>query len=88
MRLSGEYITNITGSFCPTFDKTFSTKKSFSITDLKPKHVLWSIFGVTSVVAFGMMTGWVFQAMKNIYKKKIKTQPIHYINLNSESSFA
>ncbi|XP_028161735.1 chondroadherin [Ostrinia nubilalis] len=89
MRLSGEYITNITVSFCPTFDNTFTSKRSFRIGDLKPKHVLWSIFGVTVVVAIGMVLGWIVKAMKTVYKKKIKkTQPIRYINLNEDSSFA
>ncbi|KAL0892897.1 hypothetical protein ABMA27_014580 [Loxostege sticticalis] len=88
MRLSGEYITNITVSFCPTFDTTFTTKRSFRFGDLKPKHILWSIFGVATVVAFGMMLGWIVKAMKTVYKKKIKTHPIRYINLSEDSSFA
>ncbi|CAH0750958.1 unnamed protein product [Diatraea saccharalis] len=85
LRLSGEYITNITLSFCPTFDKTFSNKKRFSITSLKPKQVLWSIFGVAIVVCIGIAIGWMVKGIKSIYKKKIRNQPVPYINLNSNS---
>ncbi|CAH0667547.1 unnamed protein product [Chilo suppressalis] len=84
LKLSGEYITNITLSFCPTFDKTFSSKRKFSITNLKPKQVLWSIFGVAIVACIGMAIGWLVKSVKNIYKKN-RNQPVPYINLNSNS---
>ncbi|XP_022123640.2 carboxypeptidase N subunit 2-like isoform X1 [Pieris rapae] len=88
MRLNGAYITNITISFCPTFDTTFAPKKQFSITDLRPKHVLWSILGVAAVVGIGMICGIIVNAAKAFYKKKL-SQPIRYVNINnSESSFA
>lgn len=89
MRLSGANITNITVSFCPSFDTTYNdAKKSFSLSDLKPKHVLWSLFGVVMVVCMGMLLGLLVNCLKAFYIKKIKNQPIHYINLNADSSFA
>lgn len=88
LRLSGEYITNITVSFCPTFDTTFTRKRSFGILDVKLKYVLQSIFGVTTVVAFGMILGWIMKAIKTVYEKKIKVQPINYIKLDADTSFA
>lgn len=89
MRLAGTYITNITVSFCPTFDTTFdktlnSTKKGFTFSNLKPKHILWSIFGVAVVALFGMLVGLVVNTTKTFYKKKIKGQPIQYININAD----
>lgn len=88
MRLSGAFITNITMSFCPAFDTTFATKKGFSFSSLKPKHILWSILGVVSVVGIGIICGLLVNVVKAFYKKKIRTQPIHYININDDTSFA
>ncbi|KAL4709901.1 hypothetical protein ACJJTC_003864 [Scirpophaga incertulas] len=87
LRLSGEYITNITISFCPTLDTSFSSKRRFGITDLKPKHILWSIFGVAIVVCIGMAIGYIVNAMKAIYINKIRNrnEPIRYVNLNTHS---
>ncbi|XP_038212297.1 chondroadherin-like [Zerene cesonia] len=87
MRLNGAFITNITVSFCPTFDTTFAPKRGFSFSDLRPKHILWSILGVGTVVGIGMICGIIFNAAKTCYKKKL-SQPIRYVNINSESSFA
>ncbi|XP_049869114.1 chondroadherin-like isoform X1 [Pectinophora gossypiella] len=87
IKLSGQYITNITLTFCPTFDDTFNRKKGFSMSDLKPKHVLWSIFGVATVVGLGMVIGLLVNGIK-AYIKRMRSQPIHYINLNEDSSFA
>ncbi|KAJ0177103.1 hypothetical protein K1T71_007112 [Dendrolimus kikuchii] len=87
MRLSGEYITNITLTYCPTLDTTFSAKKGFSLSNLKPKHVLWSILGVAAVVVIGMLLGLLVNAIKSLYKKRI-SQPIRYINISSDTSFA
>lgn len=88
MRLSGEYITNITINFCPMLDKTFSPRKTFSLSDLRPKHVLWTILAVAMVAAFGMILGLLVNAIKKVYKTRFQSQPIHYININSDSSFA
>ncbi|CAH0719481.1 unnamed protein product, partial [Brenthis ino] len=89
MRLSGAHITNITISFCPAFDTTFATKKGFSFSDLKPKHVLWSILGVAAVVGVGMLCGLLTNVMKAFYKKNIRrAQPIRYININDDTNFA
>lgn len=93
MRLAGAYITNITASFCPTFDTTFdttvdSTKKGFTFSSLRPKHVLWSIFSVAMVALFGMLIGLLVNTAKTFYKKKIRGQPIRYININADSTFA
>lgn len=88
MRLSGEYITNITINFCPMLDKTFSPRKTFSLSDLRPKHVLWTILAVAMVAAFGMILGLFVNAIKKVYKTRFQSQPIHYININSDSSFA
>lgn len=87
MRLAGAYVTNITLPFCPTLDSTFAAKKSFSLSDLKPKHILWSILGVATVVAIGMLFGLLVNAVKAFYKKKIRTRPIRYVNIN-EDTFA
>lgn len=88
MRFAGEYVTNITLPFCPTLDSTFAAKKSFSLSDLKPKHVLWSILGVATVVAIGMLFGLLVNATKAFYNKKIRTQPIRYRNINADVTFA
>lgn len=88
MRLSGAHITNITMSFCPTFDTTFATKKGFFFTDFKPKHVLWSIVGVAGVVVVGMICGCLVNVMKAFYKKNIRAQPIRYININDDTNSA
>ncbi|XP_048482960.1 insulin-like growth factor-binding protein complex acid labile subunit [Plutella xylostella] len=90
MRWSGAYITNVTLDYCPTFDNTFTPKqkKSFGIRDLKPKHVLWSIFGVAMIVLVGMVIGLLVNTVKAFYKKTFRSQPIHYININDDSSFA
>lgn len=87
MRLSGEYITNITLTYCPTLDTTFAAKQGFSLSNLRPKHVLWSILAVAAVVVIGMFLGLLVNAVKSLYKKKI-SQPIRYININSDTSFA
>lgn len=88
MRLSGAYITNITLTFCPTLDNTFASKKGFSFSDLRPKHVLWSILGVAMIVLLGMLLGLMVNAIKAVYNKQIRTQPIRYVNINSDTSFA
>ncbi|CAG5031854.1 unnamed protein product [Parnassius apollo] len=88
MKFSGTFITNITLTFCPTFDSTYATKKGFSISNLRPKHILWSIFGVAMIVCAGMLIGLLVNAMKAFYNKNIRSQPIRYINLHSDSSFA
>ncbi|XP_075973353.1 tsukushi-like isoform X2 [Anticarsia gemmatalis] len=88
MRLSGAYITNITLTYCPTFDTTFAPKKSFSLSNLKPKHILWSILGVASVACLGMLLGLLVNTIKSVYNKRIRSQPIRYINITSDSSFA
>lgn len=87
MRLSGEYITNITLTYCPTLDNTFAAKRGFTLSNLKPKHVLWSILGVASIALIGMLLGLFVNAIKSFYRKKI-SQPIRYVNINSDTSFA
>ncbi|XP_063618568.1 phospholipase A2 inhibitor beta-like [Cydia splendana] len=89
MRLAGEYITNITG-FCPTLDSTpeSAKNKKFSFGNLRPKHLLWSIFGVAMVALFGMLLGLLVNTLKTFYKTKVKSQPIKYVNINADSSFA
>ncbi|CAH2106553.1 unnamed protein product [Euphydryas editha] len=84
MRLSGAYITNITVSFCPQFDTTFALKKRFSVSDLRPKHVLWSILGVGTVVGIGMICGLFFNFIKAFFKKNLRSQPIQYVNINDD----
>ncbi|XP_046979104.1 TLR4 interactor with leucine rich repeats-like [Vanessa cardui] len=84
MRLSGAYVTNITVSFCPQFDTTFATKKGFSIKDLKPKHILWTILGVATVVGIGMICGLLVNLAKAFYRKNLRSQPIRYININHD----
>ncbi|KAG6445885.1 chondroadherin isoform X2 [Manduca sexta] len=88
MRMSGEYITNITMTFCPTLDSTFIPKKNFTFSDLRPKHVLWSILGVACIVLIGMLLGLLVNTLKSVYNKRIRSQPIRYINLNADASFA
>ncbi|XP_068631588.1 chondroadherin-like [Battus philenor] len=88
MKFAGTYITNISLTFCPTYDTTFNNKKGFSISNLKPKHVLWSIFGVAVIVCLGMLMGLLINTTKAFYNKKIRSQPIRYINLHSDSSYA
>lgn len=88
MRWSGSYITNVTLEFCPTFDTTFAAKKGFTLGDLKPRHVLWSIFGVAMVVLAGMLLGLLVNTTKAFYIRNFKSQPIRYFNINSDSSFA
>lgn len=87
-RWSGSFITNVTLDYCPTFDSTYAPKKSFTLSELKPKHVLWSIFGVAMVVMFGMILGLLVNTVKAFYKKTFKAEPIRYININDDSSFA
>ncbi|XP_026488240.2 chondroadherin-like [Vanessa tameamea] len=84
MRLTGAYVTNITVSFCPQFDTTFATKKGFSIKDLKPKHILWTILGVATVVGIGMICGLLVNLAKAFYRKNLRSQPIRYININDD----
>lgn len=88
MSRRGAYITNITITYCPTFDNTFTKNKKFTLSDLKPKHILWSIFGVALVVCIGMVCGLLVNSAKAFYNKNIRRQPVPYINLNSDSSFA
>ncbi|KAI5651752.1 leucine rich repeat domain-containing protein [Phthorimaea operculella] len=90
MKMHGEYLTNITSYlFCPTFDSTTSkSRNGFSLTDLKPRHVLWSVVGVGLIVVIGMLLGLLVNAAKAFYNKKFNAQPIHYINLRTDSSFA
>lgn len=89
MKLTGAYITNITLTYCPTFDSTFFPKKSFSLSDLKPKHVLWSIFGVASAVCVGMLIGLMVNYIKAFYKKRFRSQEgVNYSNLIEDSTFA
>lgn len=87
--MTGAYITNITTTYCPTFDSTFSPKKTFSLSDLKPKHVLWSIFGVATVVCIGMLIGLMVNYIKRFYNKQIRRQPgVNYSNLVEDSIYA
>lgn len=88
MKLTGANITNITLTYCPTIDSTFSPMKSFSLSNLRPKHVLWSIFGVATVVCVGMLIGLMVNYIRAFYKKKFTTQPVNYIHLDEDSSFA
>ncbi|XP_050670751.1 chondroadherin-like [Leptidea sinapis] len=82
MRLSGSYITNISVSFCPQFDTTFAPKRGFSISDLKPKHIIWSILGVATIVGIGMICGLLVNTAKAFYKKTFRSQPIRYVNIS------
>ncbi|XP_026317468.1 leucine-rich repeat-containing protein let-4-like isoform X2 [Hyposmocoma kahamanoa] len=85
MKLSGAYITDISLTYCPTFDSTFLPKKNFSLSDLKPRHVLWSIFGVASVVCVGMLIGLMVNYTKRFYKKQLRSQSgVNYSNLNED----
>lgn len=87
MRLSGAYITNITLTFCPTLDNTFAPKKGFSFSDLRPRHVLWSILGVAMVVLLGMILGLIVNAIKAVYNKQIRSQPTSpYLRMAATSS--
>ncbi|XP_041978653.1 chondroadherin-like [Aricia agestis] len=88
MRLSGAYITNITIPFCPVFDTSFTYKRGFTLSDLKPKHVLWSILGVATVVGVGMICGLLVNAAKAFYRRKLRAEPIRYFNINEDSEFA
>lgn len=89
MRLSGAYITNITMTYCPTFDSTFFPKKSFSLSDLRPKHILWSILGVATVVGIGMIIGLMVNYIKGFYKRQFRGQPgVNYSNLIEDSTYA
>ncbi|XP_026750455.2 chondroadherin-like [Galleria mellonella] len=83
MKFSGIYVTNITIPFCPTLDHTFATKKGFSLSDMKPKHVLWSIFGVAMVAAFGLVLG-LFINKITLYIK-YRNQPVPYGLLPSDT---
>lgn len=85
--MSGTYITNISLSDCLTFDSINFPKKSFSLSDLKPKHVLWSIFGVATVVCIGMLIGLMVNYIRRFYKKQFRSQSgINYSNLNEDLS--
>lgn len=84
MRLSGAYITNITVSFCPQFDTTFAPKKGFSLSDLRPKQILWCILGVGTVVGIGIICGLMVNYIKAFFKKTIRNEPIRYVNINDE----
>lgn len=84
MRLSGAYITNITVSFCPKLDTTFAPKKGFSLSDLRPKQILWSILGVGTVVGIGIICGLMVNYIKEFFKKTIRNEPIRYVNINDE----
>lgn len=88
MKFSGTYITNITLSYCPTLDTTSATRNSFSLSNLKPKHILWSIVAVAMIACLGMLLGLLVNAIKSVYNKKFRSQPIRYININSDTSFA
>ncbi|XP_045535651.1 phospholipase A2 inhibitor beta-like [Papilio machaon] len=88
MKYAGTYVTNISMAFCPTFDSTFANKRRFSISNLRPKHVLWSIFGVAVVVCIGMLVGLLVNTLKAFYHKKLQSHPIRYINLHSDTSYA
>lgn len=88
MRLSGAYVTNITLAYCPTLDTTSTSKKGFTLANLKPKHVLWSILAVALVACIGMLLGLLVNTIKSFYNKSIRSQPIRYININSDTSFA
>ncbi|XP_021183315.1 phospholipase A2 inhibitor beta [Helicoverpa armigera] len=87
MRFSGAYITNITISYCPTLDTTTAPKRNFTLSNLRPKHVIWSMLAVALIACLGMLLGLLVNAVKAFYNKKI-SQPIRYININSDSSFA
>ncbi|XP_045772075.1 phospholipase A2 inhibitor beta-like [Maniola jurtina] len=88
MRLTGAYITNITASFCPAFDTTFAAKKGFTISDLRPKHIMWSILGVAAVVGIGLICGLLVNTIKAVYNKNARPQPIRYFNINDDTNFA
>ncbi|CAG9584482.1 unnamed protein product [Danaus chrysippus] len=88
MRLSGTYITNFTAPLCPSLDTTFAQKNRFSLKDLKPKHVLWSILGVATVVGIGMLCGILVNFIKEFYRKNLRSEPIRYINIINDSSYA
>ncbi|XP_013199689.1 phospholipase A2 inhibitor beta [Amyelois transitella] len=85
MRLAGSLITNITISFCPAFDKTFTPNRGFSLGNLKPKHVIWSILGVALIVFVGMVLGMLAKGIKTVYVKKIKNASIRYANLKEDA---
>ncbi|CAB3253601.1 unnamed protein product [Arctia plantaginis] len=88
MRFSGTYVTNVTLTYCPTFDSKITPKQKYSLSNLKPKHVLWSILGVAAVACFGMLLGLLIKSMKSVYNNRFRSQPIQYININSDSSYA
>lgn len=88
MRLSGAYITNITLPYCPTLNSEPKNTRGFSLSNLKPKHILYSILAVALIACLGMLLGLLVNAVKSFYNKKIKSQPIRYININSDTSFA
>ncbi|KAM3964551.1 osteomodulin [Aphomia sociella] len=77
MRLHGAYITNISVPFCPTFDNTFATKKGFTLSNLKPKYVLWSIIGVAMVIGIGTLIGWIVNYIKTWYRQR--NTPYHFL---------
>ncbi|XP_059045375.1 leucine-rich repeat neuronal protein 3-like [Achroia grisella] len=81
MILSGEYITNITLSFCPS-DNKLETQSGFSLSDIKPKQILWCIFGVTMVAMLGMLLGLFVNYIKTLYKRH-RNQPVPYNPLSS-----
>lgn len=88
MRFSGAYITNITITYCPSLDTTVAPQRGFTLTDLKAKHLIWSILGVAAIAAIGMLLGLFVNAAKSFYNKRIKGQPIRYINLHADTRFA
>lgn len=88
IRLSGEFITNISTENCPTYDTTFASKKSI-LTEIKPKHILWSILGVAAIVLVGMGIGLLVNIIRVYVRNKFNDQSIRYVNIShSTSSFA
>ncbi|XP_053607280.1 toll-like receptor Tollo isoform X2 [Plodia interpunctella] len=85
MKLAGSLITNITVSFCPAFDKTFTSNRGFSLGNLSPRHVIWSILGVAFIALIGMMLGMLVKGIKTVYVKRIKNQSIRYVNLKEDA---
>lgn len=88
MRFSGTYLTNVTLNYCPSLDSTITRKQKYSLSNLKPRHILWSILGVAAVACFGMLLGLLIKSMKSIYNNRFRSQPIQYININTDSSYA
>lgn len=88
MKWSGMNITQVTLENCPTLDSTFAAKQGATISSLRPKHIIWSIFSVGMVAMFGMLIGLLVNKLKAAYKKSVKDRNIRYRNINSEFTIA